>query len=126
MKRELAAYEAIARAEAELASFLEHARVADLGKHYATEVAKRREAIRDAIADGAALKEMAREAGMLHVGEGIDVPINPRDPDVWAALPISKRREIAAIAVSHVTVGRAGRGSFGKSPLEERVSITWK
>jgi DNA invertase Pin-like site-specific DNA recombinase len=126
LEREVAAFQAIASAEAELAAFLEHASVADLGEHYATEVARRRESIRSAIADGVALKEMAREAGMLHVGEGIDVPINPRNPEVWAALPVSKRREIAAMVVEHVTVSKAGQGSFGKQPMEERVQVAWR
>jgi DNA invertase Pin-like site-specific DNA recombinase len=125
-QREIESMTAMIDAEKELAAFLEHVSVAVLGEDYAPEVTRRREAVRAAIAEAAAVRRMAQEAGMVDLGDDQARPIDPRDPEEWNALPITKRREIAAMAVDHVTVSKAGRGSFGKQPMEERVRVEWR
>jgi len=121
--RELAAVQALTSAQRELTAFLEVASAADLGEHYATEVARRRAAIQMAQAEVYNVMALSDHPGVIEIN-GAVVPIDPRRPEVWAALPIDKQREIARSVVDRVVIERAGRGQ--KRPVEERASVEWK
>ncbi len=123
VRQEVEAVQRLTAAQRELEAFLSVASAADLGEHYRTEVAKRREAIQVAQADVYDLMALANQAGVIELNGSV-VPIDPRKPEIWAALPIDKKRAIAGTVVDRVVIKKAGRGS--RRPVAERVTIEWK
>jgi hypothetical protein len=106
---------AVAEAEAEMTAFLAHAQAAVLGDRYATEVDRRREAIRAAQERLFNLEEQRHPAGALVY-----------DPGRWDELPIMQQRDAARAVIERVTITRAGGGRGRWLPLENRVAIAWR
>jgi DNA invertase Pin-like site-specific DNA recombinase len=112
-RREREAKAEVERAEAELRAFVQHASAADLGELYATEIARRREDIRNAV----------RAWRDFQSGRTAEASLT-FDPEDWPLIHIDDKRRVSRAVIDRIDVKRTSRGRW--QPVEERVEVVWK
>lgn len=96
-------------AHTELTAFVAHASAADLGELYSIEIGKRREALR------AATKRLGDLRSEIETG----MPT----PDEWSALPIARKRQVAAKLIDTISLRKTGSRT---ETVESRLSLTMR